>query len=64
MVSTERMRLMAKLAMKSAPWEMGNPFFSAMSCTSTPATDSGEKPPAWAPLMMNAPISTGWIRDS
>ncbi len=25
----------------------------------TPKTDSGEKPPAVAPLMMNRPISTG-----
>ena len=55
---------MAKLAAKSAPWETGKPFSSAMLCTSTPATDSGENPPACAPLMMNAPISTGWIRDS
>ena len=64
MVSAERMKFRAKLAVKSPPCEMGKPFFSAMSCTSTPATDSGEKPPAWAPLITKAPISTGWMRDS
>lgn len=58
------MEFRANLAMDSAPCEMGKPFFRAMSCTSTPATDSGEKPLASAPLITKAAIRTGWIRDS
>ena len=53
MVRAERMKLSAKLAVNNPPCEMGEPFFSAMSCIRTPATDSGENPPAWAPLITN-----------
>ena len=34
-------------------------FWSTTVLVMTPKTDSGEKPPAVAPLMMNRPMRTG-----